>query len=113
MLRVELGDAIALAAMAGLRMGDVRDVEFEQRRILVRRALLEETSLTPKSGHEREVLLAAALEVRHYFVSELMKSGASAEAVRVLAGHSTHVMTQRYAHASPAGLRAAIDRLGK
>jgi site-specific recombinase XerD len=42
-----------------------------------------------------------------------MKCGASAEAVRVLAGHSKLEMTQRYAHAAPADLRAAIDKLGK
>jgi len=61
--------AVALGAMAGLRMGEVRalevrDVDFEGHRILVRRAMSEETSLTPKSGHEREVPLAAGLEVR-------------------------------------------------
>ncbi len=163
-----LGLAIALGAMAGLRMGEVRalevrDIDFERQRILVRRAMSEEASLTPKSGHEREVPLAAGLELRlrdavrdklprarvllddtghtpvrqrvlsklkqflaksglkersfhslrHYFISELMKNGASAEAVRVLAGHSKLEMTQRYAHAATADLRAAIDRLGK
>ena len=51
--------------------------------------------------------------LRHFFVSELMKSGASAEAVRVLAGHASLAMTQRYAHAAPADLRAAIDGLGR
>jgi integrase len=163
-----LGLAIALGAMAGLRMGEVRalevrDIDFEQHRIIVRRALSEDESLTPKSGHEREVPLAARLEalvreaardklprarlvlddrgrtprrqemlhqfkrflrrnglkersfhsLRHYFISELMRCGAGAEAVRVLAGHSRLEMTQRYAHAATADLRAAIDRLGK
>ncbi len=163
-----LGLAIALGAMAGLRMGEVRalevrDVDLERHRILVRRATSEETSLTPKSGHEREVPLAAGLEarlreavkdklprarvvlddtgqtprrqqvlhqfkrflgkdglkersfhsLRHYFISELMNNGAGAEAVRVLAGHSKLEMTQRYAHAATAHLRAAIDKLGK
>jgi integrase len=169
MLRAEgwLGVAIALAAMAGLRMGEVRalevsDVGFDHHRILVRRAMSENESLTPKSGHEREVPLAASLEarlrdavkdklprarvvvkqdgqtprrqevlylfkrylrraglkersfhsLRHYFITELMRGGASAEAVRVLAGHSKLEMTQRYAHAVPADLRAAIDKLG-
>lgn len=51
--------------------------------------------------------------LRHYFITELMKCGASAEAVRVLAGHSKLEMTQRYAHAATADLRAAIDKLGK
>ncbi len=162
-----LGLAIALAALAGLRMGEVRalqvrDVDFDGHRILVRRALSEDQSLTPKSGHEREVPLAAALEgrlreavrdklpgarvvvddagqtpkrqhvlnrlkrfqqrnrlrersfhsLRHFFISQLMRGGAGAEAVRVLAGHSKLEMTQRYAHADSADLRAAINKLG-
>jgi len=161
-----LGTAIALAALAGMRMGEVRalearDVDFDQRRLLVRRALSEDASLTPKSGHEREVPLVATLEtrlrdatksklprarvvvddhgetpdrqivlhqfkrflrknglkersfhsLRHYFVTELLRGGASAEAVRVLAGHSKLEMTQRYAHASSSDLRAAVDKL--
>jgi integrase len=135
--------------MGEVRALEVRDIAFDQRRILVRRAMSEGESLTPKSGHEREVPLAAGLEarlreavkdklprarvvldeegrtprrqellhlfkrflrrqrlrersfhsLRHYFISELMKCGASAEAVRVLAGHSKLEMTQRYAHA--------------
>jgi integrase len=163
-----LGEAIALAALAGMRMGEVRalevrDIEFDQRHIVIRRAMSEDQSLTPKSGAERNVPLALELEkrlrdavkdklprarvvldangltpsrqtvlrvfklylrstglkersfhaLRHYFISELMRGGASAEAVRVLAGHSTLEMTQRYAHVVTADLRAAIDRLGK
>jgi len=163
-----LGVAIALGALAGMRMGEVRalevrDIEFDQHCIVVRRALSEDESLTPKSGAERGVPLAMSLEqrlreavrdklprarvvlddvgktprrqtvlhqfkrylhragvkersfhsLRHYFISELMRGGASAEAVRVLAGHSKLEMTQRYAHAVTADLRAAIDRLAK
>ncbi len=163
-----LGVAIALAALAGMRMGEVRalevrDIEFDQHRIIVRRALSEDSSLKPKSGDERIVPLAVGLEVRlreavksklpkarvvidpdgqtprrqqvlykfkqflrqnslkersfhslrHYFVTELMRSGASAEVVRVLAGHSKLEMTQRYAHATQADQRAAIDKLGR
>jgi hypothetical protein len=44
--------------------------------------------------------------LRHYFVSELMRGGASAEAARVLAGHATLEMIQRYAHVVTADLRA-------
>jgi integrase len=37
--------------------------------------------------------------IRHFFVTALLNGGASAEAVRVLAGHSKLEITQRYAHA--------------
>jgi site-specific recombinase XerD len=47
------------------------------------------------------------------FISELVRRGAGLEAVRVLAGHSKLEMTQWYAHAVTADLRAAIDRLSK
>jgi integrase len=58
--------AIALAAFAGLRMGEVRalevrDVDLAGARILVRRALSEAEMLPPKSGHERVVPLAPEL----------------------------------------------------
>lgn len=64
-----LGLAVALGALAGLRMGEVRalevrDVDFAHRRILVRRALSDDVSLTPKSGHERDVPLSKGLETR-------------------------------------------------
>lgn len=163
-----LGVAIALAGLAGLRMGEVRalevrDLDLQGGRLLVRHALSEDEVVTPKSGHERMVPLVPSLadrlreamkdklprarvvvgdagetptrqdvlrffksflrrqglkewsfhSLRHYFVSELLKGGAGAEAVRVLAGHSKLEMTQRYAHATTADLRAAIDRLGK
>jgi site-specific recombinase XerD len=137
------------------------DVDFEGGRILVRRALSEDVSLTTKSGRERVVPLVPELEVRlreavrkklprarivvwpdgstprrqevlyqfwkhlkragirrwsfhslrHHFISELVRRGASLEAVRVLAGHSKLEMTQRYAHATAADLRTAMDKL--
>jgi integrase len=64
-----LGIAIALAALAGLRMGEVRalevrDIDFEEHRILVRRGMSEDVSLTPKGRHERVVPMVAELEAR-------------------------------------------------
>lgn len=163
-----LGLAIALAAFAGMRMGEVRglevrDVDLEGKRILIRRALSEDISLTTKSGRERVVPLMPELEarlrdamksklararivikpdgstprrqevlyqfvrflmraglrrwsfhsLRHAFISELVRRGASLEAVRVLAGHSKLEMTQRYAHATAADLQAAMQKLGR
>ena len=161
-----LRTAIALAAFAGLRMGEVRalevrDVDRREASILVRRALSEKETLPPKSGHERFVPLAPELgemlsdalkdklpqarvvlnaygrtpgrqhvlaslkdlqrrhglkersfhALRHYFCSKLVRCGASVEAVRVMAGHSTLAITQRYVHAASADLRAAIAKL--
>jgi integrase len=162
-----LGVAIALAGLAGLRMGEVRalevrDVDVEGNRLLVRRALSEDESLTPKSGHERLVpmvpdlteRLAAAMKdklprarvvvaedgctpprqlvlhrfkrflkanglkersfhsLRHFFITELVRREIGLETVRTLAGHSKLDMTQRYAHATSADLRAAMDKFG-
>jgi integrase len=52
--------AIALGALAGLRMGEVRalevqDVDFDEGCIHVRRALSEHEVLPPKSGDDRNV----------------------------------------------------------
>jgi integrase len=163
-----LGLAIMLSGLAGMRMGEVlalevRDVDFDGHRILLRRGLSDGVSLTPKSGHERMIPLVPELEVRlreavrsklpkarvivthdgttprrqrvlylfksflkgaglrersyhslrHYFITELVRRGAGLEAVRVLAGHSTLAMTERYAHATGDDLKAAIGKLGK
>lgn len=58
---------IMLAGLAGMRSGEVRalevrDVDFEGHRILLRRALSEDVSLTPKSGDDRIVPLIPELE---------------------------------------------------
>jgi site-specific recombinase XerD len=49
--------------------------------------------------------------LRHYFCSTLIRRGASVEAVRVLAGHNSLMVTQRYVHATGTDLRAAIAKL--
>lgn len=64
-----LGLAIMLAGLAGMRSGEVRalevrDVDFDGHRILLRRALSEDVSLTPKSGDDRIVPLIPELEER-------------------------------------------------
>ncbi len=48
---------------------------------------------------------------RHYFLSELVRHGASIEAVRLIAGHSKLDVTQRYVHARAEDLRAAVAKL--
>lgn len=162
-----LGVAVPLAGLAGLRMGEVRaievrDVDFAGNRVLVRRAISGELSLSPKSGDERWVPMVPPLRdslreavrgkpsrgrivlvdgetpsrahiltcfkrflrtsglrersfhsLRHHFITEMVRSGASLEAVRVLAGHSSLTMTQRYAHATAADLQAAVQKLNR
>jgi integrase len=51
--------------------------------------------------------------IRHFFVTALLDRGVSAEAVRMLAGHSKLEVTQRYAHASGRDLRVAMARLSR
>lgn len=62
-----LGLAIRLAALAGMRSGEVRalevrDVDLEQHRILIRRACSEDVVMTPKNDQERVVPLVPELE---------------------------------------------------
>lgn len=64
-----VGLAVALAALAGMRSGEVRalevrDVDFDERRILIRRACSEDVSLTTKTDQERVVPLHPELEPR-------------------------------------------------
>lgn len=58
--------ALALAAYAGLRAGEVRalrrmDVDLDEGVIVVRQAQTRGVIAAPKSGHEREIPIAAAL----------------------------------------------------
>lgn len=50
-------------------------------------------------------------DLRHFFVTELFRRGASAPAVQALAGHADLTTTQRYAHLVQNDLRATIARL--
>ncbi len=50
--------------------------------------------------------------LRHFFCSRLLQTGASVEAVRVLAGHRELKTTERYLHATDAELVRAVGRLG-
>lgn len=49
--------------------------------------------------------------LRHTFCSHLVMAGTSLRTVQVLAGHSTPVVTQRYAHLSPDHLKGAMQGL--
>ncbi|MDO8576553.1 MAG: tyrosine-type recombinase/integrase [bacterium] len=49
--------------------------------------------------------------LRHTFASHLAMKGAPLHVVQALLGHSTIIMTMRYAHVAPSALRAAIDLL--
>jgi len=47
--------------------------------------------------------------LRHAFCSQLVRVGTGVEAVRVLAGHSSTAVTNRYVHANAADLRGAMQ----
>ena len=49
--------------------------------------------------------------LRHTFASDLASEGVSMRAIQELLGHSTIVMTQRYAHLAPSSLRDAMTVL--
>ncbi|MDF3067090.1 MAG: hypothetical protein K0R38_2691 [Polyangiaceae bacterium] len=50
-------------------------------------------------------------DLRHFFVTELFRNGASAVAIQQLAGHADLATTQRYADLDADDLRSAIDRI--
>ena len=63
------------------------------------------------------VLKAAAImdfrihDLRHSFASRVKRGGADLYAVQRLLGHSSPIMTQRYAHLQPDDLREAVDKV--
>jgi len=50
-------------------------------------------------------------DLRHFFVTELFRNGASAPAVQLLAGHADLATTQRYADLDANDLRSAVERI--
>jgi site-specific recombinase XerD len=50
-------------------------------------------------------------DLRHFFVTELFRNGASAVAIQQLAGHADLATTQRYADLDANDLRSAIARI--
>jgi len=51
--------------------------------------------------------------LRHYFITALSRRGVFIEAVRLLAGHSSLAVTQRYMHATANDLKEAMSKLNK
>jgi integrase len=49
--------------------------------------------------------------LRHYFITALSRRGVFIEAVRLLAGHSSLAVTQRYMHATANDLKEAMSKL--
>ncbi len=101
--------AIALAAYAGLRAGEVRalevrDVDLVNDRILVRRAFSGDEVLTPKSSHERVVPLLP--ELREILMPALRSKLPTARVVLTRTGR-----TPRRSHALSA-LKHLEKKLG-
>lgn len=158
--------AVALAAYAGLRSGEVRalewrDVDLRRGVLTVRHSISLNKVVKPKSDKHRVVPIADPLRViladafatqkargrviltragtspsrqavltrlkklearlglatwsfhhlRHYFVSTLVRRGASLRAVQDLAGHGTIRTTEGYTHATRDDLTSAIGLL--
>ncbi|MBL8741950.1 MAG: site-specific integrase [Myxococcales bacterium] len=72
-----------------------------QELLRVFKRLLRKLGLKERSFHS----------LRHSFLSRLVRRGASVEAVRMLAGHSSLTVTERYVHANAGDLRRAIGLL--
>ena len=79
--------------------------ETPRRQDVLRRLkrLLRKLGLQERSFHS----------LRHSFLTRLVRRGASVEAVRMLAGHSSLLVTERYVHATASDLHRAISLLRK
>jgi integrase len=64
-------------------------------------AILKEAKITGFRLHD----------LRHSFASRVKRGGADLYIVQRLLGHSTPVMTQRYAHLQPDDLREAVEKV--
>lgn len=106
-----LRPAVALAAYAGMRQGEVRalqvrDVDLTNDKILVRRAFSGDEVLTPKSSHERVVPLLP--ELREILLPALRSKLPAARVISTLAGTTpsrAHVLTALKYHERKHGLR--------
>lgn len=87
-----------------------RVVERDHGRVLRRQTVLQALYLVQAPLIERGLLETrwSFHQLRHFFCSELVRRGASVEAVRLLAGHTDLKTTQRYVHACAADLREAV-----
>jgi integrase len=65
------------------------------------KALLSDAAITGFRLHD----------LRHTFASRVKRGGADLYAVQRLLGHSSPLMTQRYAHLQPDDLRGAVERI--
>jgi integrase len=130
--RIEVRRALSADEVLSPKSGDDRVIpiatplrelleEVIQGQPIGRRVLLNNAGRTP--GRQHILMVLKRLEVklglrpwsfhalRHYFCTTLLRRGAHAEAVRVLAGHSSLKVTERYLHAAATDLHQAIARL--
>ena len=106
-------------------MGDLRPILVEAIRgkLPMARIVVTATGRTPsrqyvltalKNLEERMKLRPWSFHsLRHYFITSLSRRGVFIEAVRLLAGHSSLAVTQRYMHATANDLKEAMSKLKK
>lgn len=125
---INLKDRLVTVAGAGAKSGRTRVVpmNIEAQGILSALKGLPDEYLFP--GHEDKRLTTIKTawnallkdaeisgfrlhDLRHTFASRVKRGGADLYAVQRLLGHSSPIMTQRYAHLQPDDLRAAVERV--
>lgn len=137
----EAGDAVRLLAYTGLRRGEFWRVSREcvsvsggHLSILVPRSKsgrprsipvpgivehiaqrlplrLTDTQLRLSWEKAREDRAIRVHDLRHFYISQLVRAGIPLRAVQELAGHSTLSMTARYAHLAPGEAIGAVKRV--
>jgi integrase len=125
---VNLRDRLITIAGEGAKSGRTRVIpmNLEAHRILSALKGSSDSYVFPGDGGKRlttiksawrELLKDARIQgfrlhdLRHTFASRVKRGGADLYTVQRLLGHSSPIMTQRYAHLQPDDLRAAVEKV--
>ncbi|HVU39298.1 MAG TPA: site-specific integrase [Opitutales bacterium] len=101
--------------LAGQRIGGRSGLSLAFRALMRRAGVEGKTTARAKNSAARSFSTKSFHSLRHFFVSQLRRSGADLEATKAAAGHSSDAMSARYDHGTrervQRNLTAAMDKI--